>query len=182
MVQIVLRGSDTELSDIAYELGRSADSIVNHYWKSTTSNLARKANAENEDRGRVTIGGYANDLLLLMGNRKLCRHIVESSPVTAIAFFDAARRHKAYNVPMAQFAKNISTEAILNTDSLLYHEDDGFYSGLLGYIKRFSNAVYGDYQLVERLGSELGSPLDIDHRVVFSWNADQLKAYTQSVN
>lgn len=181
MVQIVLRGSDDELSDIAFELGKSADAIVKNYWKSATSNLARKAEAQKENRGRVTIGGYASDLLLLLGNRKLCRHIVASSPITAILFFDSASKHKAYDIPMAQFAKNISTEAILNTDSILYHEDDGFHSGLLGYLKRFSNAVYGDYRLVESLGSQFGSPLDIDYRIVFSWKAEQLKAYTRAV-
>jgi hypothetical protein len=88
---------------------------------------------------------------------------------------------KKYNLPMGQFASNVSAEAILNKDSLLYHEDEGYSSGLIGYLKPFSQAVYGNYRLVEMLAQKNGSPLDIRYEVVWSWDASQLAAYCRVV-
>jgi hypothetical protein len=69
---------------------------------------------------------------------------------------------------------------LLNEDSILYHEDEGYYSGFFGYARPFTIAVYGDFHLVEAL-SEGNSPLDIDHNVRLDWDARQLKAYTRAV-
>ena len=117
----------------------------------------------------------------MIGNRKLCRHIIASSPVTAIEFFEAMTINKKYELPIGQFAKNISAEAIINKDSILYHEDEGFSSGLIGYLKPFSKAIYGNYWLVEALGLNFGSPLDIHYEIVWSWDASQLEAYCRAV-
>jgi hypothetical protein len=117
---------------------------------------------------------------LLIANRKFCRHIMTSSPGTAIEFFRAMSRLRKYRIPIGQFASNISTEALLNEDSILYHEDEGYYSGFFGYARPFTIAVYGDFHLVEAL-SEGNSPLDIDHNVRLDWDARQLKAYTRAV-
>ena len=118
---------------------------------------------------------YANDMLLLIANRKFCRHLVASSPLTAIRFLDAVAETKAYRVPIGLFAQNVSTEVIRNKDSGLYHEDEGYYSGLLGYIKPFSQALYGNYELVEAL--EHHSPLDIDYKSVWAWDSAQFETY-----
>lgn len=48
-------------------------------------------------------------------------------------------------------------------------------------MKPFSQAIYGNYRLVEALGSNLGSPLDIRHETVWSWDASQLEAYCGAV-
>jgi len=84
---------------------------------------------------------------------------------------------KKYHLPLGQFASNITTEALINKDSMLYHEDEGFYSGHLGYVKPFSTAVYGNFDLVESLAAESHSPLDVNLPLRFSWDADQVEAY-----
>jgi hypothetical protein len=77
-----------------------------------------------------------------------------------------------------QFAVNISTEAILNKDSILYHEDEGFYSGYFGYVRPFTNAVYGDFRLMEALGNS--TPLDVNFDLRVKFDADHLTAYTRA--
>jgi hypothetical protein len=169
LYRIVLKGSESELPIIAHELAASAKSIV-----TLASGLA-KAKAEAKGELKPFAEGYANDMLLLIANRKFCRHLVASSPLTAIRFLDAVVESKAYHVPIGLFLQNVSAEAIRNEDSGLYHEDEGYKSGLLGYIKPFSQALYGNYELVEALGFH--SPLDIDYKSVWAWDAAQFETY-----
>lgn len=176
LYRIILKGSDAEISVIANELVRSAESLVKRSRENRPKHR-KKQDEKEEEEYKPNVGDYAHDVLLLIGNRKLCRHIIISSPVTAIAFFDSMVTNNKYNLPIGQFAKNVSTEAILNKDSILYHEDEGYASGLLGYLKPFSQAVYGNYRLVEELGKNFGSPLDIHYEVVWSWDASQLETY-----
>jgi hypothetical protein len=181
LYRIILKGSDTELPVIADELARSAEGLV------TLSRINRpRLGSETDEREKDKkhkpgVGDYAHDVLLLIGNRKLCRHIIASSPGTAIAFFEAMTTHEKYAIPIGQFAVNISTEAIINTDSILYHEDEGYISGLMGYLKPFSQAIYGNYRMIEALASNARSPLDIRHETVWSWDASQLEAYSRAV-
>lgn len=130
-----------------------------------------------KDHHKPDAEGYAHDLILLLGNRKLCRTIVAASPITAIAFFDEMTVKQKYAIPIGAFASNVSTEAILNKDSILYHEGDGYTSGLMGYRKDFSQAVYGNYGLVEGLAGDGRSPLDIPYEIVGSWDAKQWEVY-----
>jgi hypothetical protein len=177
----VVKGSIEELPVIANELGRSAAMLVKHARLDPLPNWGPQDADESSKRKRkATISDIAHDVLLLMGNRKLCRYIVESSPITAIAFFEEAVKHHRTGIPLGQFAKSVSTEAIINKDSNLYHEDDGFSTGLLGYLKPFSHAVYGNYPLVENLGARFGSPLDIGYANRSPWDADQLEAYCRA--
>jgi hypothetical protein len=173
LYRIVLKGSETELPIIAHELTYSAESLV------TFAAGLNKIKSMAKGERKPCVEGYANDMLLLIANRKLCRHIVASSPITAIRFLDAVAKSKAYHVPIGLFAKNVSTEAIQNKDSSLYHEDDGYNSGLLGYIKPLSHALYGNYELVEALQNN--SPLDIHYKSVWAWDADQFEAYCRAV-
>ena len=164
---LIVKGSDNDLPVIAGELARSATAIVE------ISGQTRRANESSaEDQARTpkpSAADYAYELLLLIGNRKLCRHVIASSPVTAIAFFEAMATSRKYHLPIAQFARNISTEAVINKDSILYHEDEGYNSGLIGYLRPFSKTIYGNYPLVEALASNLGSPLDVNYQIVWSW-------------
>lgn len=161
LYRIVLKGSETELPIIAHELAASAKSLV------TLAGGLGKVKAEAKGDLKPCAEGYANDMLLLIANRKFCRYLVASSPLTAIRFLDAVADARAYHVPIGLFARNVSTEAIRNKDSGLYHEDEGYNSGLLGYIKLFSQALYGNYELVEALAHH--SPLDIDYESVWAW-------------
>jgi hypothetical protein len=101
--------------------------------------------------------------------------------VTAIAFFEGAGDADKLHVPLGTFASNVVTEALLNKDSILYHEDEGYFSGLIGYIRPFSRAVFGNFPLVEALASDDHSPLDVSLDLQFSWDAPQLKAYCRAV-
>lgn len=74
----------------------------------------------------------------------------------------------------------IRTEAIANHDSILYHEADEFSSGLLGHLKPFSQAIFGNYALLEGLGERFGSPLDVDHKDYWEWTAHEWKAYSRA--
>lgn len=173
----ILRGDDAELPTIASELSLSVRRIVEFCrdappWEEDKQpHEKRRSNAER----------YANDLLLLIGNRRFCRHVVARSPGTAIQLFQAASASKKYHLPLGQFARNISAEAIRNLDSIIYHEDEGYKSGLIGYIKPFSAAVYGDYQLVEGLARRFGAPLDVDFDARADWTAAQVEAYSKAV-
>ncbi len=181
LFSVIVKGSESELPIIAHELARSADAIVELYARQSKSKRQQTRADQTNETSEPTVTNYANDIMLLIGNRKLCRYIIESSPITAIKFFQAAVNREAYHVPLGQFATNVSAEAINNTDSILYHEDHGFRSGLIGYIKPFSQAIYGNYRLVEGLGSNHASPLDIGYTHVNSWNATQLEAYCRVV-
>ncbi|MBL1294562.1 MAG: hypothetical protein COB61_011930 [Thiotrichales bacterium] len=129
LYRIVLKGSEAELPIIAHELASSAKSLV------TLAAGLKKVKTEKEGEQKPCAEAYANDMLLLIANRRFCRHLVASSPLTAIRFLDAVAESKTYHVPIDLFAQNVSTEAIQNKDSSLYHEDEGYNSGLLGYIK-----------------------------------------------
>lgn len=173
LYQIILKGSDNELIIVSDELAKSVSSIVKY------SRLVpdRWDNENKQKKTEPSIEDYAHDLILLIGNRKFCKHIISSSPHTAILFFQEMTHFKKYRIPMGQFAQNITTEAILNSDSLLYHEDHGYNQGLIGYIKPFSKAVFGNSYLVSELAEVSHSPLDIDYKCIKDWNATQYKAY-----
>ncbi|MGB8226856.1 MAG: hypothetical protein WCE45_08360, partial [Sedimentisphaerales bacterium] len=178
----ILRGIDSELPIIANELARSAKPLVvlSKQIPSRWGNNIKKK--EEEKKRKPNVSDFAYDILLLIGNRKLCRYIIASSPVTAIAFFEEMETNKKYDLPIGDFAKNISTEAIINKDSILHHEDEGYSSGLIGYLKPFSQAIYGNYRLVEALASHFGSPLDIHYDIVWSWDASHFEAYCRALN
>lgn len=164
---LTVKGADTEFSVISDELKFSAKSLVE----------LTKESIPNEKISTPSARDYAYEILSLIGNRKFCQHVVSNAPITAIILFETIAKTKKYNIPVAQFAKNITTEAILNKNSILYHEDEGYKSGLIGYIKPFSRVVYGNHHLVEELGVHHASPLDIHPEIASSWDAIQLNTY-----
>lgn len=164
LYRVIAKGSESELPVIAHEVLPSAELLVRY---------AGQAMKKGQHRGAHE--GYAHDMLLLIANRKFCRHLVSSSPATAVAFMEEVSKQKAYGVPIGLFARNVATEAILNTDSSLYHEDEGYEAGLLGYIKPFSKALYGNYELIRRL--DHNTPLDLHYEVFGSLTARQFETY-----
>lgn len=175
---IILKGSVNELLIIGDELGRSAKAIV-HHSKPMQSKI--EDTSDNKQKFKPSIKDYSHDLLILMGNPKFCRQIILYSPTTVIAFFQAMIQIKKFNLPIRQFAVNVSTEALNNKDSTLYSEDHGYLSGLTGYLKPFSNALYGNYRLVESLAEHHGSPLDISYKAMKTWDSEQLEVYCRLV-
>jgi hypothetical protein len=166
----LLQGSESDLPAIAAEVGRSAWPIIKH--------AREKFPLSREPHSDIT-ARVANDILLLIAMRKFCRHIIASAPGTAMAFFGAMTQQKKYYVPIGQFASNITTEALLNKDSILYHEDEGFSSGYFGYVRPFTNTVYGDFSLIE--AQQNHSALDVALEVRWEFDGVQLTAYCRAV-
>lgn len=173
----ILRGSDDELKVIANELARSAHTLIKYTRRLESRHTVKEVNHITK---RAKTQDYAHDILLLIGNRRLCRHIVATSPVTAQSFFDEMTSQKKFDIPIGQFAKNISGEAISQRESFLYVEVEGYISGLLGYLKPVSTAVYGNFRLVESLAVNNMSPLDIDFGEQWKWDYEQWKAYCRA--
>ncbi len=167
LYRAVVRGSDTQLAILAGELVRSAEPLVR---------LSRPRRQGNENVVSPTVSEYAHDSLMLLANRKLCRHVISSAPMTAIALMEEAARQERYTVPLGGFARIITTEALLNRDSILYHEDT-YGADVLGWVQPFSNAIYGNYRLVEGIAGPMDSPLDIDWRVAWEMDGGQFEAY-----
>ena len=178
----LLRGSDSELPVIATEVGRSANELVQLFSQHRHEFRVQREQQDRGEKVKPNPGNYAYDILSMIGNRKFCRHVVSASPGTAIRLFQAAADLRVYDAPIGQFARNITTEAIQNPDSSLYHEDSRYDSGLFGDLKPFTQAMYGSYRLVEGLGTNFhASPLDIDYRTWRTWTAPQLQAYARAV-
>ncbi len=179
LFNIISKGSDSELRIIGHELATAAASLIRFCREIPITKEVKK---NNKNRSEIA-SDYAHDILLLIPNKKLCKHIVDSSPITARAFFEAMQDQKKYNIPINLFAREITTQALINKNSMLYHENGSFQSDLIGHFKPFSQSMYGNYQLVETLSSSRSGsfkygPLDID-QLVRSWDALQLKAYCE---
>ena len=103
--------------------------------------------------------------------------MVESSPGTALAIFRAIGETKKYGVQVETFGKNIVAEAIANKDSFLFHEAEGYHSGLIGYHKPLSQAMFSNYEMVETISTLL----DPEFTGPKKWDADQWGAYCRAV-
>lgn len=180
LYRIILRGNNDELKIIANELARSTKPLIEY------SKLVSRR-PENQDKPKKHVHkkpgaeDYAYDILLLIANRKLCRQIVAASPVTAQAFFEEMAEQNKFGIPIGQFARNISSEAIIQPESFVYVEAEGYESGLLGYLKLVSQAVYGNYKLIEALAANGISPFDVHFEEQWSWNAKQWEAYCRAI-
>ncbi|WP_399697546.1 hypothetical protein [Xenophilus sp.] len=176
LYRFILKGSPAELAVIADELAYSARALVRH---ATDRGRLKNYRLEREDEKKDVpkVEGYANDLLLLIADKRLCRAIVESSSGTALAVFQAMADMKKHGIQVETFAKNIVNEALANKDSFLYHEAEGYESGLIGYHKPLSQAMFANYDMVETIGTML----DPDISRKSEWDAEQWEAYCRIV-
>lgn len=178
LYRFILRGAPAELAVIADELTYSARALVRYATDRGMHKNYRQEREEGElrpDPPKVEV--YANDLLLLIADRRLCRAIVESSPVTALAVFQEMGEAKKYGIQVETFARNIVNEALANKDSFLYHETEGYESGLIGYHKPLSQAMFSNHKMVETIGTML----DPDVWGKSQWDAGQWEAYCRTV-
>lgn len=169
----ILQGSDQNLPIIANELFLSAANIIEAEKKPLSKEDI--INPKQKDKFKF----IAHSILLLIANRKFCKHIVTSTPITAIVFFEAITKFKKYNAPINRFGINIFEEAILYDDSIIYHEQTGYKSGLLGSIKNFKMALFSDFDLIENLTKQNSTIFDIDYRLYHKWNHQQFKAFCE---
>jgi hypothetical protein len=178
----LVEGSDQDLPTITSELRHSASNIVRYAPDIPKRRYPNDPRPEPAPRRISATSEYAEMICLIIGSRKIAHYIVKSSPITAIVLFDEMSKQKRYNIRMGEFASNVATEALLNTDSIIFHEDDQFSSGYLELTKPFTSAVFGDYKLVEGLAhSNIGSSLDISFNARFGgkFQAEQFNAYAR---
>ncbi|WP_152565987.1 hypothetical protein [Lysobacter antibioticus] len=174
LYRYVLQGSPTELAVVADELVSSAHPLV----KFSPEYARRRDLMESDEPIQLTkTAQLANDIFQLIADRRFCQVVVESSPVTALAIFQAINDLRKYHIGASTFARNIVTYALRNKNSFLYHETEGFQTGLLGHHKPLSQAMFGNFRLVEGLGTLL-SP---DYEDRWKWDAAQWEAYCRIV-
>ena len=178
LYRVILKGSISELSVIADELTFSAKSLIQNASDMSNLNYHKRKNVDkNPSRKTPEVTALANDILLLIADKRFCRAIVDSSPATALALFQEMGEAKKYGVQIKVFAKNILNEAIKNKDSFLFHEAEGYESGFLGYMKPLSRAMFSNYKMVETIGTML----DPEFEEMRKWDVDQWGAYTRVV-
>lgn len=178
LYQSVLRGAPAELAVIADEIARSARALVRH----SVDRDEQRVYQLNGERGQLPsmptkVRAYASDILLLIADKRFCRAIVSSAPVAAFAIFKEVSETKRYTIQVGPLARNIMNEALSNKDSFLFHETEGYESGLIGHIKPLSQAMFSNYQMVEAVGTMLDP--EVLRRSDF--DADKLNAYCQVV-
>ena len=178
LYRFILKGDTKELSVIADELTYSVKSLVRYATdKGELKNdrLNKEESQKSIEPPKVT--AIANDILLLIADKRFCRTIVESSPGTALAVFREVFDTKKYGIQIETFSKNVVNEALANKNSFLFHEAEGYESGLIGYQKPLSQAMFSNHKMVKAIGTLL-DPDMWDKR---KWDADQWKAYCRAV-
>ncbi|WP_175663039.1 hypothetical protein [Burkholderia ambifaria] len=171
----ILRGSPTEMAEIADELARSARALVRNAWQPNEVDIAKKIAPRkgNNPSRRYLARQCATEILLLIADKKFCRQAATSSPVIATALFEQLRSQGRYHISLGTFAKNFTAEAIANKDSFAFHETEGYYTGYIGYQKPITRSVYGDYTTAAYLEELFDIPYDEQRR----WDAEQWEAF-----
>lgn len=165
LYNIILKGNNNELAVAADELGNSAEIIIENSGKIT------------DKKNTSSIKNAANNIILLLANRKFCKVIVSNSPLTAYLIFQAISKKDKYDIPAYQFSAIVSEEALLNKDSVIYHENDAYSSGLMGYTKQWSKAIYGDSVLIDNFEQYHLSPFSINYKAFYKFDSIQWEAY-----
>lgn len=176
LYRIILRASPSELPVIADEFARSGKSVISYAIDNREAErYLLKTGDKTPGKKPPKVTRYANDILLLIADKRFCRAIVDSSPRTALAVFQEIGVTKKYGVQVKVFARNVVNSALANKDSFLFHEAEGYDTGLMGYVKPLSQAMFSDFAMVEAIGTFF------DPDVSSSWNADQWRAYCRIV-
>jgi hypothetical protein len=171
---IIVKGSPDELAAVAGEVMYSAKTLVRY----ATGNRRSEHFHGEKQKAPSKTEAYANELLLLIADKRFCRAIVESSPGTAWALFHETGETKKYGISIQTFAKNLVNEALANKDSFIYRETAGGYeSGLIGYHQPVCQSMFSNYEMVEAIGTLL----DPDFPGSLKWDADQWEAYCRVV-
>ncbi|AZN68688.1 hypothetical protein DX910_11010 [Acinetobacter haemolyticus] len=167
----IVEGVSTNLAVIADEITYSASKIIKY-----APERGRFQESENVGRGEniTNVELYAHNLLDLIADKRFCKVIIESSPITALALFEEVAIQNKYKVNIQIFSRNIVNEAITNKESFIYHEAEWHDSGLIGETKPITQAVFSNFDMVESIGTMFDTPL-------FKWDAEQWDAYSRVV-
>lgn len=168
------QGNPDRLQILAEELRRSAAAIVAS--AATISNPRDKNAREKMTQEQAC----ANDFLLLIGDGRFCKIVVDKVPAFAFVYFQEVQKYPTSHLPIFQFARNVGQEFIRNTNSSFYQEESGYYSGLVGYTRPATKIVFGSYEFVERCASDGASPLDTDYRELYEFSAKRMQGYARA--
>jgi hypothetical protein len=168
MAGAVLRGVATELAMVADEL---ADSMAALVVTAPDAAAIKRHRDGTEKLARQEIS--AHQIFLSLADPRFVKSLVDSAPRTALVLFREMVTTRRYSPALGTFARNFVAESIRNKDSFLYHEVEGYDTGLMGYEKPLTRAMFGSYETLEALDRML----DMDYRFVSRWDADQLEAY-----
>ncbi|MFM0263112.1 hypothetical protein [Paraburkholderia sediminicola] len=163
LYRIVLKGAPSELAIIADEMTKSIPSLIRY---ATEFDGQERSQVD----VRTPVSACADDLLLLIADKRFCRAVVEFSPDTALTLFQVIAATSKSRVHVGTFARNLVKEALANPDSFLYHESEGYESGFLGYYKPLTQAIFANYHIVEAIGTPLDAHPDSD-APAFQWKA-----------
>lgn len=182
--RLIINGSYEDLIMLSDEIGRSASSIINasseriiKYIK--VGNPNKKVNPISYFKPNTEFSNTAYNLLLLFGNRKFCREIINYSPITVMRFINNIEKTKKYNVPIGQFLVNISTEALLNKNSIMYSETEKYPYDLIGNDKYFIKTLYGNTNLLQALDHL--NPYNINFDFSYKLDEEQYQAFINAV-
>jgi hypothetical protein len=171
-------GNEQELSAVAYEVARSAPELIA---------TARKRVKQRDFTGggiisvRSETAQIANEILLLLGDRRFCRYAAKQAPWTVAGLFREVGKERLDDLQFAQFARNVSSELLADPDTAVHHEDEWFRSGLIGHLKPVSVSVFGNSDLIEALASQAGSPLDPLWQDQRAWEPQSWDTYNRVV-
>ena len=181
----ILRGSATELAIVADEVSRSASQLI----KYAPDDQIRRRGIRPSTNSQLTpapdtalpgdlseVEGLANDFLQLIADRRFCRAVVSGAPVLALALLQEVAEKKKYTVAIGTFTRNIVSEALANKDSFLFHETEGYETGLLGHHRPLSHAIFGDYNLLVGVNAAL----DADFGTGAVWDAHTWEAFCRA--
>lgn len=170
----IIRGGDKRLAVIAEELQSSAAAIV-----VLAPEVARPDmiwhRSENISQKWGEAEGNANDIILLIADRKFCQILVQHSPVTAASFFWEMLERKKYEIQIKRFAQNFLSAAIENESSFIHSESSVIGRGLLAHHRIISKALFSDLNMFEALDIYPEQP------ACWKWNSNKWKAYSATL-
>jgi hypothetical protein len=171
---LIHQGNPDRLQVLAEELRRSMGTIVAY---------AAKVKHVKDENARENIPqhqAYAHDFLLLIGDQRFCKVVVDKVPAFAFVCFQEAQKYQLIHLPIFQFARNVGQEFIRNTNSSFYQEDSGYYSGLVGYARPATKIIFGSYEFIEKCAGDGESPIDTDYREFGEFNEKQMEGYSRA--
>ncbi len=172
LYRFILRGSPLELAVIADELAASVNAIIHH-----ATDRPVRFKGEVYEYSPSKTERHADEILLLIADKRFCRAIVEFAPVTAYSIFNCMSDLKKYRIKINAFASNVVSQALIDKNSFLYHEVEGYQSGLIGYQKPLSQAMFANFDLVQTVGTML----DPGYSEIRKWDAEQWEAYNRAI-
>jgi hypothetical protein len=171
LYRVILKGNEEDLNILSDELAGSIPNIVK---------FANRSEIKTDKKKDNVVADYAFHMALLLSNKKLCQCLVAKAPNTAIVLFtELANEKKIHSSSFSILTSNLSAAFIQNKNSLLYHEDNTYDSGLLGHYRPLRSCMYGNYKLIETLGDK--SIFDINYKVRESWDAEQVEIFGKAI-